>query len=255
MRSWIRAALLPMVLCAAVMNTACSQNGKTVENRSSDVEMTSGADAERSDGGKQPGNGAEQPGDGTEQLGDGAKLPRDRMEQPGTEGKLPEEETELSGEEQEQTAEGKKMTSDARDADAHSGSRSRTEIQIQLPRNEKWYSGPVYSTEEGNVEQVMFRDEITGSDAIVRACREEDGDPSVFYYMFDDSKKQAWTVSTEDGTRIDITVEVTVENSDIRGVLATWNRQGILYALWEDDAVHSVDSVAKIAMEIAERSR
>ena len=249
MRSWIRAALLPMVLCAAVMNTACSQNGKTVENRSSDVEMTSGADTERSDGGKLTGNGAKQSGDGTEQPGDGT-------EQPGAEGKLPEEETELSGEEeQEQTAEGKKVTSDARDADAHSGSRSRTEIQIQLPRNEKWYSGPVYSTEEGNVEQVMFHDEITGSDAIVRACREEDGDPSVFYYMFDDSKKQAWTVSTEDGTRIDITVEVTVENSDIRGVLATWNRQGILYALWEDDAVHSVDSVAKIAMEIAERSR
>lgn len=128
------------------------------------------------------------------------------------------------------------------------------EIQIGLPLNESWYSNPVYSAEE-KIQQVTFHDEITGSDAIVRACREEDGDPSVFYYMFDDSKRESWFTNTEEGTRIDIAVEVTVENSDIHGVLATWGHNGVLYALWEDDAVDSVDGVAKIAMEIADRSR
>lgn len=128
-------------------------------------------------------------------------------------------------------------------------------IMIGLPQNENWCMDPVYSTEEGNVEQVMFHDGITDSDVILRASREEDGDPSVFHYMFDDNRKVAWTARAEDGTEIIITVEVTIENSDIPGVLATWKYNGTLFALWEDDAVDAVDSVAKLAAEIAGRSR
>ena len=128
-------------------------------------------------------------------------------------------------------------------------------IIIGLPQNENGCMDPVYSTEEGTVEQVMFHDGITDSDAILRASREEDGDPSVFYYMLDDSRKVTWTAKSEDGTEIIITVEVTIENSDIPGVLATWGYNGTLFALWEDDAVSAVDSVAKLAVEIAGRSR
>ena len=103
--------------------------------------------------------------------------------------------------------------------------------------------------------QVMFHDGMTDSDVILRASREEDGDPSVFYYLFDDNRKVTWTARAEDGTEITVTVDVTIENSDIRGVLATWKYNGTLFALWEDDAVDQVDSVAKLAAEIAGRSR
>ncbi|MBE7723167.1 MAG: hypothetical protein E7244_01590 [Enterocloster citroniae] len=128
-------------------------------------------------------------------------------------------------------------------------------IIIGLPQNENWCKDPVFSTEEGNVVQVMFHDGMTDSDVILRASREEDGDPSVFYYLFDDNRKVTWTARAEDGTEITVTVEVTIENSDIRGVLATWKYNGTLFALWEDDAVDQVDSVAKLAAEIAGRSR
>lgn len=138
-------------------------------------------------------------------------------------------------------------------SEAESG--EEREIRIGLPSNEAWYSGAEYSVEGGTVKQVMFHDEITGSDAIVRACRTEDGDPSVFYYMFDDTKKESWPANTADGGKIDIKVEVTVENSDIHGVLATWEHDGVLYALWEDDGAGDVSSVAKLAVEIAERSQ
>ena len=128
-------------------------------------------------------------------------------------------------------------------------------IIIGLPQNENWCKDPVFSTEEGNVVQVMFHDGMTDSDVILRASREEDGDPSVFYYLFDDNRKVTWTARAEDGTEITVTVEVTIENSDIRGVLDTWKYNGTLFALWEDDAVDQVDSVAKLAAEIAGRSR
>ena len=128
-------------------------------------------------------------------------------------------------------------------------------IIIGLPQNENWCKDPVFSTEEGNVVQVMFHDGMTDSDVILRASREEDGDPSVFYYLFDDNRKVTWTARAEDGTEITVTVDVTIENSDIRGVLATWKYNGTLFALWEDDAVDQVDSVAKLAAEIAGRSR
>ncbi len=132
---------------------------------------------------------------------------------------------------------------------------SEAGIIIGLPQNENWCKDPVFSTEEGNVVQVMFHDGMTDSDVILRASREEDGDPSVFYYLFDDNRKVTWTARAEDGTEITVTVEVTIENSDIRGVLDTWKYNGTLFALWEDDAVDQVDSVAKLAAEIAGRSR
>ena len=149
---------------------------------------------------------------------------------------------------------GKDGTAEDRKDPGESAAVEEAGIIIGLPQNENWCMDPVYSTEEGTVEQVMFHDGITGSDVILRASREEDGDPSVFYYMFDDSRKETWTARAGDGTEITITVEVTIENSDVPGVLATWSCNGTLFALWEDDAVDAVDSVAKLAVEIAGRS-
>lgn len=127
-------------------------------------------------------------------------------------------------------------------------------LKLELPVNDKWYSDPLFSIIGGRVAQIQFVDEITGSDAIARAGKSEDGDISGIYYVFDDSKKQSWFTKLEDGTRIDITVQVTAENSDVHGVLATWSYKDITYSLWEDDAWEYQDAVAKMAIEIMERS-
>lgn len=123
-------------------------------------------------------------------------------------------------------------------------------LKLELPENESWSSGAVYSIIGGRVAQIQFHDEITGSDAIARAGKQEDGDISGIYYAFDDSKKQSWFTDVEDGTRVYITVQATSENSDVHGVLATWNYKDLSYSLWEDDAREFPDAVAKMAVEI-----
>lgn len=126
-------------------------------------------------------------------------------------------------------------------------------LKLELPASEWWYSDPVYTVIAGKVAQIQFYDEITESDAIVRAGKSEE-DISGIYYVFDDSKKQSWSTKLEDGTLIDIMVQVAAENSDVHGVLATWSCRDINYSLWEDDAWEYPDAVAKMAISIMERS-
>lgn len=127
-------------------------------------------------------------------------------------------------------------------------------LKLELPVNDQWYSDPLFSVIGGGVAQIQFVDEITGSDAIARAGKSAEGDISGIYYVFDDSKKQSWFTKLQDGTRIDITVQVTAENSDVHGVLATWSCKDITYSLWEDDAWEHPDAVAKMAIEIMDQS-
>lgn len=127
-------------------------------------------------------------------------------------------------------------------------------LKLELPVNDQWYSEPLFTIIGGRVAQIQFVDEITGSDAIARAGKSKEGDISGIYYVFDGSKKQSWFTKLEDGTKIDITVQVTAENSDVHGVLATWAYKDITFSLWEDDAWEHPDAVAKMAIEIMERS-
>ncbi len=127
-------------------------------------------------------------------------------------------------------------------------------LKLELPVNDQWYSDPLFSVIGGGVAQIQFVDEITGSDAIARAGKSAEGDISGIYYVFDGSKKQSWFTKLQDGTRIDITVQVTAENSDVHGVLATWTCKDITYSLWEDDAWEHPDAVAKMAIEIMDQS-
>lgn len=127
-------------------------------------------------------------------------------------------------------------------------------LRLELPANETWYSAPVCSIIGGTIAQIHFFDEITESDAIVRAAKSVEGDISGVYYVFDDSKKQSWITKTEDGTRVDITVQVTTENSDVHGVLATWFYKDTSYSLWENDARELPDAVAKMAIEVMRMS-
>ena len=127
-------------------------------------------------------------------------------------------------------------------------------LSLWLPANEEWYSDPDYSMIGDKVAQILFYDEITESDAIARAAKSEEEDISGIYYVFDDSRKQSWFTKLEDGTKVDITVQVTAENSDVHGVLATWSAGDTSYSLWEDDAWEYPDAVAKMAIEIIKMS-
>lgn len=127
-------------------------------------------------------------------------------------------------------------------------------LRLWLPANKEWYSDPDYSMIGDKAAQIQFYDEITKSDAVARAAKSEEGDISGIYYVFDDSRKQSWFTKLEDGTKVDITVRVTSENSDVHGVLATWSAGDTSYSLWEDDAWEHPDAVAKMAIEIIKMS-
>ena len=127
-------------------------------------------------------------------------------------------------------------------------------LRLWLPANKEWYSDPDYSMIGDKAAQIQFYDEFTKSDAIARAAKSEEGDISGIYYVFDDSRKQSWFTKLEDGTKVDITVRVTSENSDVHGVLATWSAGDTSYSLWEDDAWEHPDAVAKMAIEIIKMS-
>ena len=54
--------------------------------------------------------------------------------------------------------------------------------------------------------------------------------------------------------RVKMTIQKTVENSDIHGILVSWEHEGVFYELWEDDARDSMDAVIEMASAIAVRS-
>lgn len=127
-------------------------------------------------------------------------------------------------------------------------------LKLELPQNEQWCRNPVYTLIDGKVAQIQFHDEIVGSDAVARAAKAEEGDISGVYYVFDEKKEQTWTTELPDGTKVDIKLQITIDGSDIHGVLATWSQGGINYTLWEDDAWGNPESVAKLAMDIMRAS-
>ena len=61
---------------------------------------------------------------------------------------------------------------------------------------------------------------------------------------------RAGSQNWRDGTKVDITVRVTSENSDVHGVLATWSAGDTSYSLWEDDAWEHPDAVAKWRLKL-----
>lgn len=127
-------------------------------------------------------------------------------------------------------------------------------LPLSLPENESRCSKRAYFIIDGKVAQISFYDEVTKSNALARAGNETDGDPSGIYYNFDTEKEETWSASMADGTQVDITVSVTVDNSDIHGVLAAWTYKGVRYSLWEDSARDQTSEVGKLAVEIAKRA-
>lgn len=127
-------------------------------------------------------------------------------------------------------------------------------LPLSLPEDDDWCSKRAYFIIDGKVAQIAFYDEVTKSTAMARAGNETNGDPSGIYYNFDKEKEETWSASMADGTQVDITVSVTVDNSDIHGVLAAWTYKGVRYSLWEDSARDQTNEVGKLAVEIAKRA-
>ena len=46
-----------------------------------------------------------------------------------------------------------------------------------------------------------------------------------------------------------------MENSDIHGILISWEQEGVFYELWEDDAREKKEAVVDMASAIVSRSR
>ena len=127
-------------------------------------------------------------------------------------------------------------------------------VSLKLPERFDGDRNILYSIIDGKIAQIQFYDTIAESDAMVRAADRSEEDISGIYYVFDDSKKQNWFTVTEGGERIEITVQVTVENSDVPGALATWTCGETQYSLWEDSVGDAVETTAKMAIDIARAS-
>lgn len=125
-------------------------------------------------------------------------------------------------------------------------------LTLKLPEDEERYTGISCSMIGEMIAQIQFYDEAAGSEAIARAGKTENGDISGIYYVFDDNLKKEYTAYTDDGTEIAITMQVTTENSDVHGVLASWRTGDILYTLWEDSARDNMDAAGETAVAIAE---
>lgn len=127
-------------------------------------------------------------------------------------------------------------------------------VSLKLPERFDGDRNILYSIIDGKIAQIQFYDTIAESDAMVRAADRSEEDISGIYYVFDDSKKQNWFTVTEGGERIEITVQATVENSDVPGALATWTCGETQYSLWEDSVGDAVETTAKMAIDIARAS-
>lgn len=124
-------------------------------------------------------------------------------------------------------------------------------LKLSLPEDESLFSHPVRSEDDGMI-QIQFGDQNTRSEAIVWASLEKEGGPSE-YYVFDEEGEEKKMVAA--GSRqLEMVIRKTVENSDIHGILVSWECDGVYYELWEDDAREQADDVIQTAAEIAARS-
>lgn len=137
--------------------------------------------------------------------------------------------------------------------DSTQESAKATVLRLKLPEDERICSSPAIIQEDDNTIQIQFHDENTRSDAIAWASLEAGGGPSE-YYMFDEDGTKQQEVSAGEELRVKMTVKKTVENSDIHGMLVSWEHEGVFYELWEDDARDSTDAVIDMASAIAARS-
>ena len=106
--------------------------------------------------------------------------------------------------------------------------------------------------EDEHTVQIQFHDENTQSDAMAWASLEAGGGPSEYYVLDEEGTLQQEVWAGE--KLVKMTIQKTVENSDIHGILVSWEHEGVFYELWEDDARDSMDAVIEMSSAIAVRS-
>lgn len=125
-------------------------------------------------------------------------------------------------------------------------------LRLKLPDDVTVCSSPVMIQEDEHTVQIQFHDENTQSDAMVWASLEAGGGPSEYYVLDEEGTLQQEVWAGE--KLVKMTIQKTVENSDIHGILVSWEHEGVFYELWEDDARDSMDAVIEMASAIAVRS-
>ena len=125
-------------------------------------------------------------------------------------------------------------------------------LRLKLPDDVTVCSSPVMLQEDEHTVQIQFHDENTQSDAMAWASLEAGGGPSEYYVLDEEGTLQQEVWAGE--KLVKMTIQKTVENSDIHGILVSWEHEGVFYELWEDDARDSMDAVIEMASAIAVRS-
>lgn len=125
-------------------------------------------------------------------------------------------------------------------------------LRLKLPDDVTVCSSPVMIQEDEHTVQIQFHDENTQSDAMAWASLEAGGGPSEYYVLDEEGTLQQEVWAGE--KLVKMTIQKTVENSDIHGILVSWEHEGVFYELWEDDARDSMDAVIEMASAIAVRS-
>ena len=125
-------------------------------------------------------------------------------------------------------------------------------LRLKLPDDVTVCSSPVIIQEDEHTVQIQFHDENTQSDAMAWASLEAGGGPSEYYVLDEEGTLQQEVWAGE--KLVKMTIQKTVENSDIHGILVSWEHEGVFYELWEDDARDSMDAVIEMASAIAVRS-
>lgn len=143
--------------------------------------------------------------------------------------------------------------SEQAESDINTGTEKAPVLRLKLPEDETLCSSPAVIQEDGTAIQIQFHDETTQSDAMAWASLEAGGGPSE-YYVLDEDGTERQEVLAGEKIRVEMTIRKTVENSDIHGILVSWNYEGVFYELWEDDARESADAVVDMAAAIAARS-
>ena len=125
-------------------------------------------------------------------------------------------------------------------------------LRLKLPDDVTVCSSPVIIQKDEHTVQIQFHDENTQSAAMAWASLEAGGGPSEYYVLDEEGTLQQEVWAGE--KLVKMTIQKTVENSDIHGILVSWEHEGVFYELWEDDARDSMDAVIEMASAIAVRS-
>ena len=126
-----------------------------------------------------------------------------------------------------------------------------------MPKNENWIGNPTYSIIDETVAQVKYYDKLVKTDMTLRAGKVDIQTLSGIRYSFDDEREENWSARTEDGKNINVKVQYTISDKEVKGVLVSWKYKEFNYTLWGNISNERSDAspIAKTAVYIANKMR